>query len=113
MVANVWVTSAVAAPMRAAAAAASQPAWPPPTTSTSNRASIAHCLRTQRFYPSRDWWSKRPLRTSSEHARHLFEPSGLKAGGAFQREDRVQTLLWRGARKRALALLGLLRMRSE
>src|SRR5580704_13628298 len=36
MVAKRWVTSAVAAPMRAAALAASQPAWPPPMTMTSN-----------------------------------------------------------------------------
>ena len=35
MVAKLWVTSAVRAPMRAAAAAASQPAWPPPMTMTS------------------------------------------------------------------------------
>ncbi len=33
---EVWVSSAVRAPMRAAAAAASQPAWPPPMTMTSN-----------------------------------------------------------------------------
>src|SRR5262249_2058989 len=39
-VANLWVTSAVLAPMRAAAAAASQPAWPPPITTTSNRLAI-------------------------------------------------------------------------
>ena len=40
MVAKVWVTRAVRAPMRAAAAAASQPAWPPPTTITSNVSSV-------------------------------------------------------------------------
>src|SRR5215813_8099373 len=38
---TLWVTSAVAAPMRAAAAAASQPACPPPTTITSNRVFIS------------------------------------------------------------------------
>ncbi len=35
IVARLWVTSAVRAPVRAAAAAASQPAWPPPITTTS------------------------------------------------------------------------------
>src|SRR6202043_3166875 len=46
MVANRWVTSAVAAPMRAAALAASQPAWPPPMTMTSNDSCAGIMART-------------------------------------------------------------------
>src|SRR5213595_1727659 len=45
-VAKRWVTSAVAAPMRAAAVAASQPAWPPPITMTSNDFSMARFCAT-------------------------------------------------------------------
>ena len=44
MVAKLWVTSAVRAPMRAAAAAASQPAWPPPMTMTSKRLALKPCV---------------------------------------------------------------------
>src|ERR1700686_2101933 len=51
MVENLWVTNAVAAPMRAAAAAASQPACPPPTTITSNRAFIGQILRIGDLLP--------------------------------------------------------------
>ena len=81
MVANLCVTSAVRAPMRAAAAAASQPAWPPPTTMTSKVASLMRAQVTRAAAKL----SRHPQRQKLERSltrcrRHGCQTTSLLAG---------------------------------
>src|SRR6185312_4717519 len=80
MVANLWVTKAVCAPMRAAAPAASQPAWPPPITTTSNR------IMSLPWLPGLYWKGAFRSKKNSCRANVSRETPGRRQKGCVSRE---------------------------